>query len=195
MLSPQPPSYCTLVDFSFLLKLMLCSGNQPFMMSLCILAQTLNKRWNKQQMWSWTFPILGDFINRLDRSVLHNLRPKQYLSSYITAHCHIFFFFPWIGFRSEAQFSECKVGLCFSEAITRRPQSAGLLTCKCDFSSGACLDILCRIDEDWQNLTCDLQAHGPAQGSSEAVLMAVSLQHLLWVQGCTLFIIFCLCVF
>ncbi|XP_074491005.1 leptin receptor [Sebastes fasciatus] len=42
-------------------------------------------------------------------------------------------------------------------------------------SGGTCLDILCRIDENWENLICDLQTRGPL----DAGLMAVSLQRLL----------------
>lgn len=43
---------------------------------------------------------------------------------------------------------------------------------------GTCLDILCRIDENWQNLTCDLQSRGRPSNS----LMAVSLQRQLFQQ-------------
>ncbi|XP_069009275.1 leptin receptor [Embiotoca jacksoni] len=46
-------------------------------------------------------------------------------------------------------------------------------------SSGTCLDILCRIDENWGNLTCDLQSHGQPSGTLDSDLMAVSLQRLL----------------
>uniref|UniRef100_A0A7N8X959 Leptin receptor n=1 Tax=Mastacembelus armatus TaxID=205130 RepID=A0A7N8X959_9TELE len=43
-------------------------------------------------------------------------------------------------------------------------------------SGGTCLDILCRIDENWDNLTCDLQSHGQLSGTLEAGQMAVGLQ-------------------
>ncbi|XP_044056055.1 leptin receptor isoform X2 [Siniperca chuatsi] len=46
-------------------------------------------------------------------------------------------------------------------------------------SAGTCLDILCRIDENWENLTCDLQFHGPPSTTLNAGLMAFSLQRLL----------------
>uniref|UniRef100_A0A3Q3LGC1 Leptin receptor n=2 Tax=Mastacembelus armatus TaxID=205130 RepID=A0A3Q3LGC1_9TELE len=46
-------------------------------------------------------------------------------------------------------------------------------------SGGTCLDILCRIDENWDNLTCDLQSHGQLSGTLEAGQMAVGLQRLL----------------
>ncbi|XP_049443419.1 leptin receptor isoform X1 [Epinephelus fuscoguttatus] len=46
-------------------------------------------------------------------------------------------------------------------------------------SGGTCLDILCRIDENWENLTCDLQSHSPPLATLDAGLMAVSLQRLL----------------
>ncbi|KAM9357750.1 LOW QUALITY PROTEIN: leptin receptor [Symphorus nematophorus] len=42
-----------------------------------------------------------------------------------------------------------------------------------------CLDILCRIDENWENLTCDLQPHSPPSTLLDTGLMAVSLQRLL----------------
>ncbi|XP_041646977.1 leptin receptor isoform X2 [Cheilinus undulatus] len=45
-------------------------------------------------------------------------------------------------------------------------------------SAGTCFDVLCRI-EHWENLTCDLQSHGPPSTTVELSLMAVSLQHLL----------------
>nr|XP_046247693.1 leptin receptor isoform X2 [Scatophagus argus] len=46
-------------------------------------------------------------------------------------------------------------------------------------SDGTCLDILCRIDENWEYLTCDLQSHGPTTSTMDAALMAVSLRRLL----------------
>ncbi|XP_042370661.1 leptin receptor isoform X2 [Plectropomus leopardus] len=46
-------------------------------------------------------------------------------------------------------------------------------------SGGTCLDILCRIDDNWENLSCDLQSHGSPSTALDAGLMAVSLQHLL----------------
>uniref|UniRef100_A0A671VP30 Fibronectin type-III domain-containing protein n=1 Tax=Sparus aurata TaxID=8175 RepID=A0A671VP30_SPAAU len=51
-----------------------------------------------------------------------------------------------------------------------------LLTCKCNFSSGTCMDILCRIDENWENFVCDLQPHGSPSTTLAADLVAVSLQ-------------------
>ncbi|XP_070764514.1 leptin receptor [Enoplosus armatus] len=45
--------------------------------------------------------------------------------------------------------------------------------------SCTCLDILCRIDENWENITCDLQSHGPPSATADAGLMAVSLQRVL----------------
>ncbi|XP_040895895.1 leptin receptor isoform X2 [Toxotes jaculatrix] len=45
--------------------------------------------------------------------------------------------------------------------------------------SGTCLDILCRIDENWEKLTCDLQSHGQPSATLDAGLMSVSLQRLL----------------
>lgn len=65
-------------------------------------------------------------------------------------------------------------------------QLVGLLTCKCNFLSGTCLDILCRIDENWETLTCALQTHGPTSTTLDTGLMAISLQRLLWVWNCTL---------
>ncbi|KAK2908112.1 leptin receptor [Channa argus] len=44
-------------------------------------------------------------------------------------------------------------------------------------SGGTCLDILCRIDENWENLTCDLQTQ--PSGKLDTDRMAVSLQRLL----------------
>uniref|UniRef100_A0AAQ5XCE0 Fibronectin type-III domain-containing protein n=1 Tax=Amphiprion ocellaris TaxID=80972 RepID=A0AAQ5XCE0_AMPOC len=46
-------------------------------------------------------------------------------------------------------------------------------------SAGTCVDILCRIDENWGNLTCDLQSHGQRSGTLDVGLMAVRLQRLL----------------
>ncbi|XP_023146278.2 leptin receptor isoform X2 [Amphiprion ocellaris] len=46
-------------------------------------------------------------------------------------------------------------------------------------SGGTCVDILCRIDENWGNLTCDLQSHGQRSGTLDVGLMAVRLQRLL----------------
>lgn len=43
-------------------------------------------------------------------------------------------------------------------------------------SGGTCLDMLCRIDENWESFTCDLQPHGPPSDTPN--LMAVSLQRL-----------------
>ncbi|XP_051232121.1 leptin receptor isoform X3 [Dicentrarchus labrax] len=48
-----------------------------------------------------------------------------------------------------------------------------------ELSSGTCLNILCRIDENWENLTCDLQSHGPPSTTLDAGLMKVSLQRLM----------------
>ncbi|KAK9519589.1 hypothetical protein VZT92_022308 [Zoarces viviparus] len=45
-------------------------------------------------------------------------------------------------------------------------------------SGGTCLDILCRIDETWENLTCDLQSLFPPSTMVDAGPMAVSLQRL-----------------
>ncbi|XP_076583053.1 leptin receptor [Chaetodon auriga] len=45
-------------------------------------------------------------------------------------------------------------------------------------SAGTCLDILCRIDENWENLTCDLQPHSRPSATLDAGLIAVSLQRL-----------------
>nr|AKM16803.1 leptin receptor [Scomber japonicus] len=46
-------------------------------------------------------------------------------------------------------------------------------------SGGTCLDMLCRIDEKWESLTCDLQSHDPPSDTMNTALMAISLQHLL----------------
>ncbi|KAF7663963.1 hypothetical protein LDENG_00194070 [Lucifuga dentata] len=46
-------------------------------------------------------------------------------------------------------------------------------------SEGTCLDVLCSIDENWENLRCDLQSRTPTSGTEDAVVMAVSLQRLL----------------
>ncbi|XP_028259278.1 leptin receptor isoform X2 [Parambassis ranga] len=46
-------------------------------------------------------------------------------------------------------------------------------------SGGTCLDVLCRIDENWENLTCDLQSHRNPSSTQEAGVVAVSLQRLL----------------
>ncbi|XP_040926393.1 leptin receptor [Betta splendens] len=40
-------------------------------------------------------------------------------------------------------------------------------------SGGACLDILCRVDENWENVTCDVQW---SSGAADAGVMAISLQ-------------------
>ncbi|XP_059197879.1 leptin receptor [Centropristis striata] len=48
-----------------------------------------------------------------------------------------------------------------------------------DSSGGTCLDILCRINENWENLTCELQSRAPPSTTLDAGLMAVSLQRLL----------------
>ncbi|XP_060890548.1 leptin receptor [Labrus mixtus] len=45
-------------------------------------------------------------------------------------------------------------------------------------SAGACLDVLCRID-NWENLTCDLQSHSPTLTTVDLGPIAVSLQRLL----------------
>uniref|UniRef100_A0A7N5ZZW8 Fibronectin type-III domain-containing protein n=1 Tax=Anabas testudineus TaxID=64144 RepID=A0A7N5ZZW8_ANATE len=45
--------------------------------------------------------------------------------------------------------------------------------------SGTCLDILCRIDENWEKVTCDLQSHSQPSDTLDAALMAISLQRLL----------------
>lgn len=85
---------------------------------------------------------------------------------------------------------------CFSETFIRRPLSTALwhlgimlnvlITWCCNFSSGSCLDILCRIDENWEKLTCDLQSHGQTSTTEDAALVVVSLQRLLWVWSCSL---------
>ncbi|XP_045905624.1 leptin receptor isoform X2 [Micropterus dolomieu] len=46
-------------------------------------------------------------------------------------------------------------------------------------SAGTCLDILCRIDENWENFTCDVQSHGPPSTTLNAGLIAVRLLRLL----------------
>ncbi|XP_075872070.1 leptin receptor [Nelusetta ayraudi] len=45
-------------------------------------------------------------------------------------------------------------------------------------SAGTCLDILCTVDEEWQNLMCDLQTRRPPAAGPEVGLVAVSLQRL-----------------
>lgn len=50
--------------------------------------------------------------------------------------------------------------------------------CKCGFLSGTCLDILCRFDESWSNLTCDLKSSGLSSGIMKPSRMAVSLQQM-----------------
>ncbi|KAE8293952.1 Leptin receptor [Larimichthys crocea] len=47
-----------------------------------------------------------------------------------------------------------------------------------ELSNGTCLDILCRIDENWENLMCDLQCHSPPSSTLDAGLVEVSLQRL-----------------
>ncbi|XP_034563377.1 leptin receptor isoform X2 [Notolabrus celidotus] len=44
-------------------------------------------------------------------------------------------------------------------------------------SGGTCLDILCRI-QNWENVTCDLQSHGPPSTLLDSGLVAISLQRL-----------------
>uniref|UniRef100_A0A3B5ARE7 Leptin receptor n=1 Tax=Stegastes partitus TaxID=144197 RepID=A0A3B5ARE7_9TELE len=46
-------------------------------------------------------------------------------------------------------------------------------------SGGTCVNILCRVDENWGKLTCDLQSHVQQSGTMGVGLMAVSLQRLL----------------
>lgn len=60
----------------------------------------------------------------------------------------------------------------FSEAL----EQPWTLTCKCDFSPGTCLDILCTVDAEWQNLMCDLQTVRPPAARPEDGVVAVSLQ-------------------
>uniref|UniRef100_A0A671VRX9 Fibronectin type-III domain-containing protein n=1 Tax=Sparus aurata TaxID=8175 RepID=A0A671VRX9_SPAAU len=48
-----------------------------------------------------------------------------------------------------------------------------------ELSAGTCMDILCRIDENWENFVCDLQPHGSPSTTLAADLVAVSLQRLL----------------
>ncbi|XP_043985748.1 leptin receptor isoform X2 [Gambusia affinis] len=43
---------------------------------------------------------------------------------------------------------------------------------------GTCLDILCRFDESWSNLTCDLKSSGLSSGIMKPSRMAVSLQQI-----------------
>nr|QCO95273.1 leptin receptor [Channa punctata] len=50
-------------------------------------------------------------------------------------------------------------------------------------SGGICLDILCRVDENWGNITCDLQSHSQPFGNLETGRIAVSLQRLLSHEG------------
>uniref|UniRef100_A0A667ZIW4 Leptin receptor n=1 Tax=Myripristis murdjan TaxID=586833 RepID=A0A667ZIW4_9TELE len=45
-------------------------------------------------------------------------------------------------------------------------------------SGGTCLDILCRIDENWENLICDLKSGTPPAEALDAGFMAISLQRL-----------------
>ncbi|XP_033937667.1 leptin receptor isoform X2 [Pseudochaenichthys georgianus] len=45
-----------------------------------------------------------------------------------------------------------------------------------DPSEGTCLDILCKIDENWENLICELQSHGPPSTTKAAGVKAISLQ-------------------
>ncbi|XP_039985106.1 leptin receptor isoform X2 [Xiphias gladius] len=46
-------------------------------------------------------------------------------------------------------------------------------------SGGSCLDILCRIDENWEKLTCYLQSRGQTSATLDAPLMSVSLHRVL----------------
>ncbi|XP_029285913.1 LOW QUALITY PROTEIN: leptin receptor [Cottoperca gobio] len=52
-------------------------------------------------------------------------------------------------------------------------------------SVGTCLDIMCRIDENWEHLTCVLQSHGPPSTTLNPGLMTVNLQRLLYQQDDT----------
>ncbi|XP_034035456.1 leptin receptor [Thalassophryne amazonica] len=52
-----------------------------------------------------------------------------------------------------------------------------------DLSAGTCLDVLCRIDGNWEHLTCDLQSRHQPSGLSKSGLLAVSLQHLSSQKG------------
>ncbi|XP_032380771.1 leptin receptor [Etheostoma spectabile] len=45
-------------------------------------------------------------------------------------------------------------------------------------SGGTCLNLLCRIDENWGHLTCDLQSLGPPSTTLDSGPMSVSLQRL-----------------
>ncbi|KAM9848864.1 leptin receptor [Aulostomus maculatus] len=52
-----------------------------------------------------------------------------------------------------------------------------------DASGGTCLNLLCRVDENWENLTCDVKFHGPTSDTLNATLMAVSFQRPLLERG------------
>ncbi|XP_017276076.1 leptin receptor isoform X1 [Kryptolebias marmoratus] len=45
-------------------------------------------------------------------------------------------------------------------------------------SGSICLDILCRIGENWENVACDLKPHGPPFGKLDAGRLAISFQQL-----------------
>ncbi|XP_034438998.1 leptin receptor isoform X1 [Hippoglossus hippoglossus] len=61
----------------------------------------------------------------------------------------------------------------FSSLTAETPREASDL--KSSVNTGPCLDVMCRIDVNWETLTCDLKS----QTSEDAGLMAVSFQRLL----------------
>ncbi|XP_069377751.1 leptin receptor isoform X2 [Paralichthys olivaceus] len=64
----------------------------------------------------------------------------------------------------------------FSSSTTEsRPREASDL--KSSFNTGTCLDILCRIDENWEKLTCDLKSQ--TSTAEDAGLVGISFQRLL----------------
>lgn len=64
--------------------------------------------------------------------------------------------------------------------VSKKPPAGGHngLTCKCIFSPGICLDMLCRISENWENVTCDLKSGGQSFGKLDAGHMALGFQWL-----------------
>ncbi|KAF0041905.1 hypothetical protein F2P81_005437 [Scophthalmus maximus] len=68
---------------------------------------------------------------------------------------------------------------CRFRSLTTGTRPRELSGHKSSFNNGTCLDILCRIDENWEKLTCDLTSGGRTSTALDAGLMAVSLRRVL----------------
>ncbi|XP_016886817.1 leptin receptor isoform X2 [Cynoglossus semilaevis] len=72
---------------------------------------------------------------------------------------------------TESNLLHCSIRSFTNTSLPVKPSGHGS-----SFNTGICLDILCRLDESWEKLTCELTSNGPTSTSREAGRMAISLQ-------------------